>query len=714
GPYQKAPLMRPGRKLGRLDGVLASNIPGADIFLLNPAGVMFGPNARLDLQGSLHTSTAHYLQFGEAERFYTNLAQTSQLSIAPPSAFGFVGDEIGNISIDQSHLLIPAGETFSLVGGDIRIQAEAMQNDFTLNAHAGQVNLVGVSSTGVVPLNPSALQTSDFTAWSDVELRNAAIDSIDDLNRAAVIEASGPQGGRIYIRGGNITVSNAEIFADTLGAEGGLGIQLHAAESLNLSGVGTLITAQVLNPFTSGHGGDIQITAQDLTIEDGAQVSSSSFGTGDAGEINVTVTGRTHLDGVVAFSVLNTFRSGFSNVTESSGQGGAIRIKSEELHLSNSAGINSGTLGTGRAGDIALEVRTLEVDSLAEIGVNSGLPNTPTADLGAGGALTINATESITIQGGEAPRGTAARKISVLASNTFSNSPSGDIIINTPLLQLSDLAAIQSGTANNAGTGGTIRLNVETLLVAQQADITVESLGSGDAGTLDIQANEIRLDDGGALRSNSAQAGLGGAITLQTNNALLGNHALITAQSSGQGDAGTVTANITESLRLEGGSSIATSAATAGGGNIDISTMTDASIFVFDSTITSSVMAAQGDGGNLTIGATRFTVLDESRVFAQAFEGNGGNILLTADQFIASGGSVISASSTLGIDGNVAIAAPDVDILGVLETAPTEFINAQDLQDRSCVNLTAASQSRFFVSIYPDGVPLIPNHLLSP
>ncbi|OQX27092.1 MAG: hypothetical protein BWK80_07005, partial [Desulfobacteraceae bacterium IS3] len=48
-----------------IDGKLASTISGADLYFLNPAGVMFGSNASLDLSGSFHVSTADYLRLGE-------------------------------------------------------------------------------------------------------------------------------------------------------------------------------------------------------------------------------------------------------------------------------------------------------------------------------------------------------------------------------------------------------------------------------------------------------------------------------------------------------------------------------------------------------------------------------------------------------------------------------------------------------------------------
>ncbi|MDM8566434.1 filamentous hemagglutinin N-terminal domain-containing protein [Candidatus Halobeggiatoa sp. HSG11] len=48
-----------------IDGLIRSTIPNADMYFLNPYGIMFGPNAQLDVQGSFHASTADYLRLEE-------------------------------------------------------------------------------------------------------------------------------------------------------------------------------------------------------------------------------------------------------------------------------------------------------------------------------------------------------------------------------------------------------------------------------------------------------------------------------------------------------------------------------------------------------------------------------------------------------------------------------------------------------------------------
>src|SRR4051794_8703485 len=110
-----------GGEVSNIDGKLASTVGQADLYLLNPAGVMFGPNARLDVPGSFHVSTAHELRFADGVSFSALDKTGSGLTVAPPEAFGFLDRLPGRITVDQSQLELKPSKTLSLVGGDIDI-----------------------------------------------------------------------------------------------------------------------------------------------------------------------------------------------------------------------------------------------------------------------------------------------------------------------------------------------------------------------------------------------------------------------------------------------------------------------------------------------------------------------------------------------------------------------------------------------------------------
>jgi filamentous hemagglutinin family protein len=135
-----------------IDGTIQSQIPGANLFLLNPSGVIFGPNASLNVSGSFHVSTANVLRFSDGATFSANLTDKSTLTVASPMAFGFLDSHPAGIAIQGSRLSVQPGKTVSVTGGDITIAAsqEAMNQSPVLRAPSGRITLTSVASPGDV------------------------------------------------------------------------------------------------------------------------------------------------------------------------------------------------------------------------------------------------------------------------------------------------------------------------------------------------------------------------------------------------------------------------------------------------------------------------------------------------------------------------------------------------------------------------------------
>ncbi len=151
-----------------INGKLASTIDGANVFLINPAGILFGPYVSLDVKGSFHASTADYLKFADEAKFYADLGKQSTLTTAPVSAFGFLAQSPTGITIDQSRddlsipirprFQVPSEQTVSLIGGDINVvgsprTAFGKDTEPTIFAPSGQINMVSVASPGEVTVN---------------------------------------------------------------------------------------------------------------------------------------------------------------------------------------------------------------------------------------------------------------------------------------------------------------------------------------------------------------------------------------------------------------------------------------------------------------------------------------------------------------------------------------------------------------------------------
>jgi filamentous hemagglutinin family protein len=258
-----------------IDGTLASSIPGADLWLLNPAGLLFGPNARLDVRGSFHASTAAELRFADGAVFRALDPNGSVLSVAEPQAFGFLRRKPGRITVDRSVLEVPEREALSLVGGAIAVTAgnTGVASGGTAGvvfAASGQVTLAALGGPGSADVN-----TGQVTGEASADVR---------LTDQAVISTSGDGGGTIRIRSGQLVVENRSfIVADNHGptdARGGIAIEAGAVRI----DAGSFVDANVRG---SGDAGRLSIRADAVEVRAGSRVESFALQEGDAGSVTV-------------------------------------------------------------------------------------------------------------------------------------------------------------------------------------------------------------------------------------------------------------------------------------------------------------------------------------------------------------------------------------------------------------------------------------------
>src|SRR5262249_44738827 len=133
--------------------------PAANLFLMNPFGFLFGPNATVNVGGMVAFTSADYLRLegaGGSGTFYADAAKGSILTSSPVAAFGFLGSKPGAITVQGSQLSVTPGQSLSLVGGDITIQSGTLDNGKAqpakLSAAGGQINLASVASPGEILL----------------------------------------------------------------------------------------------------------------------------------------------------------------------------------------------------------------------------------------------------------------------------------------------------------------------------------------------------------------------------------------------------------------------------------------------------------------------------------------------------------------------------------------------------------------------------------
>jgi filamentous hemagglutinin family protein len=509
--------------LGRL-GISGSN---ANLFLINPNGIIFGPNATLNLGGSFVASTASGIKFANSTVFSATASQTIPLlTVSVPIGLQF-GGTVGEIKIDrQSFLEVQTGKTLALVGGNV-----SLDGGF-LVAPSGQIALGGIIGAGTIGLNLDS-NTQPLSFPKDVVSADISI------SNGAIVFVSDEGSGDIQLQGRHITLTDgSQVFAQT-GSQNGRGISIQA-EQLTIQG-GSQVS---VSTFGQGAGGNLAVKATDFVQVIGTDVNGNpsalfadTYGEGAAGNL-IIETGR--------LIVKNGAQVAAGARKDSQGTGGTLKvIASDFVKLSGTSlfGFNSGlfaeTEGSGDAGSLTIDTRQLIVQDGAQV-----VAGTRPDSQGKGGTLTVRASDSVELSG------------------TTSNSQ-----------DTSGLFARSRGS----GDAGSVSITTGRLIVRDQAQVTVAALGSGNAGNLDITAREIRLDRQGKLLANTT-SGNGGNINLQLQNLLLlRNMSQISATAgtevAGGGNGGNITINTPNGFIVavpNENSDISANAFTGSGGKVEI------------------------------------------------------------------------------------------------------------------------------------------------
>ena len=290
-----APNLPTSNILGRVTGGDPSTIFGmiqttgpngfgtANLFLMNPAGFLFGPNATVNVGGMMTFTTADYLRFQGADTLFNKVSTPESLSLlstVPVAAFGFIGSIPAAIAIQGSTLKVAQGQTLSFVGGntgfnyidpDTGIRSSTSVPDGVmitggnLSAPSGQINLASVASAGEIladSLQPAPnVNGASFSAMGNVSLTGPTI-----LDASGLPTGGTGAGGTVHIRSGQFVMDRAVVLANTMG---------------NIDGATTAVSVDV----------------NALLLTNGSQIISGSQGMGTSGEIAVTATDQVTLSG---------------------------------------------------------------------------------------------------------------------------------------------------------------------------------------------------------------------------------------------------------------------------------------------------------------------------------------------------------------------------------------------------------------------------------
>jgi filamentous hemagglutinin family protein len=695
----------------KIDGTLASKVQGADLWLLNPAGLLFGPNAELDVRGSFHASTADELRFADGAVFSALNPAGSVLSVAAPEAFGFLGAKPpGPITVDRSVLEVPKGKALSLVGGDIAIQGDndGDRNAYgladepgTVRAEAGRVSLAALGGAGAV-----AAGTNEATGEVSGRIQLAG---------DASVVASGDGRGTVRIHGGQVVVTgSSRVLADNLGSTHSVGGVVVAANTLEVSKE-SLLAADTFGP---GKAGTVRLQADALELHRGGEITSSTiWGTGDAGEVVVNA-GRLLIDS--RGSMLPTFIAGLASA--STGDAGQITVQAGTLEIRGDGEITSSTFGTGDAGAVAVQAGTLELRENGRITSDTGGP-------GDAGSIVVNA-EHLVVAGDAA--GSAPGIYSNAIREVADPGDAGAVTIKADTIELSDGGWIGTNT-EGPGNGGRTSVEAGTFEL-RDGYVTSNTIGSGDAGTVTIKADALALRHGGTISSKTQNAGDAGMVRIAADSVALHDRGAISSATEGLGAAGGISVTAARGMSVADGSEVTTSSVASGlAGNVaiqasrlvarngaeigssglgsgaagDVRVGAD-TLLVEKAGIRTEGMGAEG--GRINIAASDLISLDDAEVTSNGIEsaagksvirleaplialngsrvtsltGNGGPAASSGLAQLAGDQTVISADSVVEASSNVMITGLENEIGSRLAAPEGAFLNAGDLLRESC------------------------------
>ena len=577
--------------LGRVTGGNVSNIFGtiqttgfgnANLFLMNPAGFLFGPGATVNVGGMMAFTTADYLRLADGARFKAvpGAMVDTLLSASPVAAFGFLGSNPGAITVQGGIFSVTRGTGLSLVGGDITTGS--------LSAPAGQISLVSVASRGEVvrtttPQGGESFDVSSFSRLGDVAMNDGGIVADLTLIRGGqlVIDnvTTGPATNLLHIpqftRGLDIEVrGDALVQGSTINTINGATIM--TAKNLTLQStriIGAASVVDIVNP----QGTSVSLNASNnLTIDSassvflyyahnrpansnislrgGRIVMDGSLSTG--GEGSFQTPGSVSLDATKSIDITGSIRtvvdqfafSASGNVTINAPTvrvtGGTINASAGPLGAGDititgtNVSLTQGTTidvhgasigGASRAGRITIRGGKVLVDN-ASLDASNRVESSP-------GGITIEGNQSVIIRNGS----------SLIANNNnVSPGPAGTLRAGTIHLESGNKVLVQDSTVSaNAGGAhaGTIEIESPGVVRIENSVISASTTGTNATargGMIEISSPEKVVIEGSELRTN-AVAGPGGSINITATHRVVEDVASVISATSSTGPDGSVT-----------------------------------------------------------------------------------------------------------------------------------------------------------------------------
>jgi filamentous hemagglutinin family protein len=732
----------------RVTGGAPSTIGGrlaapGNLFLINPSGFLFNSNARVDVAGAFHATTADYIEFSTGERFSSSARVPSVLTVAAPELFGFLEtNPKAPISV-RADLGTP-GRFHSLIGGPAFLSSNRVLavtedgfSDVVIDRGAGNLRLDRVFirggkitlTGGDVDLRNSALLS--FTRQADggaIDIQAAGrivadgtvmINSTNGDGRGGDIKIQGGEGQDIVVGGASLIVTGTDwdgtknvlppsptrpFVLDTTDLRGDGGdITLSAGRDLVTRS--SVIATQNLGMAT---GGKVSLSAgRDVHVQEGSLIESGAEGSLFTGPVFIEAGRDVRFGGaqVTSHAGFDFFgRRGRPEALFVSAPNGAIVLERTTIStraqsfLIESRGNRSSFVETTIPGPITLDSSVIELKS------GSSLNASDVTFFETGGTITLNATDRINISGSSVESSGLGKP--------------GRILIAAPRVLVADASRIESINAEGNDPG---RISVTASDELVVADSSIRADGGLFPGVVSLAGGDINLTRSEVTSvvarslNDVADQDIDFGINITARNLRIEGGA-ITARSDSAAPAGNITLLVGDTSHVTADARITTTSRSGAGG--DITWSVGRFLEAIDSEISTSVLGGAGGGGNIRItmgddSDLAIMILERSQLTARAVQGRGGNMTIVTGLFVASGEpeTVVSASSELGIAGEIQIDAPDASIVGTLTTLPAVFLDAAGLIRAGCAAQRAENSASLFVRSH-GGLPPAPGGLL--
>ncbi len=672
-----------GSSISNIDGLIRAN-GTANLFLMNPNGIIFGQNARLNIGGSFLATTASSFKFADGKEFSAvpNNTATTLLTVSVPIGLQY-GNNAGNIQVQGSELQVNPGKTLALIGGNLQF------NGGQILAPGGRVELAAIAENNSIELNTNG-------SFLSLSLPNDGQRKDIYLDNAAKVSVLAGGGGSIAINARNLNLSGASTVQAGIGSGKGSvdakaqDIDINATEAIN---VDASIISNTVQTKAVGDSGNINITTGSLALTSNGQLRTTTSGQGNAGDINIFARD------TLVFDRMRSDSTGTYTTVDSQavGNGGDINITTGSLFVKNAAAILARTEGKGNAGNINIVAR----DTVSFDGVSFNLANISGAASSVGSTAVSNAIgngSTITITTGSLFVTNGAR----LIANTFGRGNAGNINIQARDRVVFDgfglngysSGAVSSTENTGIGKGGNINITTRSLSINNGAVVGARTRGKGDGGNIILNAETLEATNGGQVFTTSFSSGKAGSITLNISDSvtLAGIDPTYLARLSQYTPV--IVPNVSPSSGLFANTS---NTSTGQGGELIINS---GKLNIRDQAQVTVSSAGSGVAGSLKIDADSIRLLNQGKISADT-RGGAGNIRLRSHHLILGNNSSITTNATGSntIGGNINL---DTDVLAAFANSDISANSVNFLGGRVIINTQGIFGIQFRQSPTPD------------